>query len=512
MAFPLVECIPNFSEGRREEVIAQIVAAVAGAPGVKLLDRHSDPDHNRTVLTFIGAPQPVKTAAFQAIKKAAELIDMDAHQGEHPRVGAADVVPFVPIRDVTMEECVQLAKELGKQVGEELTIPVYLYEAAASRPERVNLEDVRKGQYEGLKEDILTNPERKPDFGPARLGKAGATVIGAREPLVAFNIYLNSDDVSLAKKIAKTIRFSSGGLRFVKAMGVMVEGRAQVTINLTNFHKTPIALVYETVKREAERHGTSLHHSELVGLIPQEALVDAAVWYTQLDQFESHQILENKLQGGGEESSEESSLNFLDALASAAPTPGGGSAAAFTAAEAAALAAMVARLTIGKKKFAEVEAEMTGIVEQAEKLRNDLTTAIEVDSCAFEEVMRAYKLPKDNEEQLQARQKAIDIASLHASRVPLETARLALQVMHLAAAVAARGNMNAVTDAWSAAMLAYSAISCAGANVRINLASLEKHPQAVNAEKALGELEAQAAALLREIKENIKNRAAIPLL
>ena len=512
MAFPLVECIPNFSEGRRDEVIVQICAAITSVPGVKLLDRHSDPDHNRTVLTFIGAPQAVKSAAFQAIKKAAELIDMDQHQGEHPRVGATDVVPFVPIRDVSMEACVQLAQELGRQVGEELNIPVYLYEAAASRPERVNLEDVRKGQYEGLKVDVFNNPERKPDFGPARLGKAGATVIGAREPLVAFNIYLNSDDVSIAKKIAKTVRFSSGGLRFVKAMGVMVEGRAQVTMNLTNFRKTPIALVYETVKREAERHGTSLHHSELVGLIPQEALVDTAVWYTQMDQFEPSQILENKLQEGSGESAGQTPFAFLDDLASAAPTPGGGSAAAFTAAEAAALAAMVARLTIGKKKYAETEAEMMQLVEQADQLKNDLSAAIEVDSHAFEDVMRAYKLPKESGEQVQTRQNAIDAANLQAARVPLDTAGMALKVMGLTAAAAARGNTNAITDAWSAAMLAYSAISCAGANVRINLASLENNPEAANIDRSLSEIETKAGALLVEIKENIKNRAAISLL
>jgi len=511
MAFPLVECIPNFSEGRRVEVVDQIASAIASVAGVKLLDRHSDPDHNRTVLTILGEPQAVKNAAFLAIQKAAQLIDMDQHQGEHPRVGAADVVPFVPIRAISMNECVQLARDLGKQVGDELNIPVYLYEAAASRPDRANLEDVRRGQYEGLKEEVLVNPERKPDFGPAKLGKAGATVIGAREPLIAYNIYLNSDNVAIAKKIAKTVRFSSGGLRYVKAMGVMVEGRAQVTMNLTNFRKTPIALVHETVKREAERYGTTLHHSELVGLIPQEALVDAAVWYTQMDQFEHAQILENKLQedagAGGA-----NSYAFLDDLAASTPTPGGGSAAAFTAAEAAALAAMVARLTIGKKKYAEVEAEMMQLVEKADALRKELTSAIEEDAQAFEAVMQALKLPKETDEQAQTRQTAIETANLRAARVPLKTAGMALEVMHLAASAGLRGNSNAVTDAWSAAMLAYASISCAGANVRINLLSLENNKEAGKLEKELSAIEQKAEVLLREIKENIKNRAAIQLL
>ena len=233
MAYPLVECIPNYSEGRRPEVVEQIKAAITSVPGVKLLDGHSDPDHNRTVLTILGEPQAVKEAVFLSIRKAAELIDMDQQQGEHPRLGATDVVPFVPIREMSMADCVALARQLGKQVGDELGIPVYLYEAAALRPERVNLEDVRRGQYELLKEEIGNKPERDPDFGPAKLGKAGATIIGAREPLIAYNIYLNSTDVSIAKKIAKTVRYSSGGLRYVKAMGVMVEGQAQVSMNLT---------------------------------------------------------------------------------------------------------------------------------------------------------------------------------------------------------------------------------------------------------------------------------------
>lgn len=513
MAYPLVECIPNFSEGRRLEIVDQISAAITSVSGVQLLDRHSDPDHNRTVITILGAPQAVKEAAFQAIRKAAELIDMDQHQGEHPRVGATDVVPFVPIRDMGMEECVQLARELGRQVGEELGIPVYLYEAAASRGERVNLEDVRRGQYEGLKEEIVSNPERQPDYGPTSMGKAGATVIGAREPLIAFNVYLSSDDVSIAKKIAKTVRYSSGGLRYVKAMGVLVEGRAQVSMNLTNFRKTPIALVYETIQREARRYGTAIHHSELVGLIPQEALVDTAVWYTQLDQFEAGQILENKLQHDAEEDAGFVSVfSFLDDLASAAPAPGGGSAAAFTAAEAAGLVAMVARLTIGKKKYVEVEAEMQQLVVQAEALRASLTGAIQEDAAAFEAVMQAYRLPKDDDQQIKNRQAAIHSAALEAARVPLHTAELALEVIKLAERTAAAGNSNAITDAWSAAMLAYSAISCAGANVRINLAALADLKSGESIQAELATVEMTSAELLANIKKNIKNRAGIELL
>ncbi|MBK9781390.1 MAG: glutamate formimidoyltransferase [Anaerolineales bacterium] len=291
MATQLIECIPNFSDARRPEVIDQIVAAIQSVEEVKLLDRSSDLDHNRTVLTFAGSAAGVEEAAFRAIQTAASLIDLDQHTGEHPRIGATDVVPFVPLSGASMEECIAIAQRLGERVGKELSIPVYLYESAATKPERTNLENIRKGQYEGLKADVETNPERKPDFGPSKLPKAGATVIGARNPLIAFNVYLTSDDVSIAKKIAKAVRQSSGGLRYVKGLGLLVDGRAQVSMNLTNFRETPIARVVEFIRREAERYGVGIHHSELVGLIPQEALVDAAVWYTQLDAFSPEQIL-----------------------------------------------------------------------------------------------------------------------------------------------------------------------------------------------------------------------------
>lgn len=281
MPVKIVECIPNFSEARRPEVVDQIIAAVQAVPGVGVLDRHSDLDHNRTVLTFVGEPAAVEAAAFAAIAKAAELIDLEQHQGEHPRIGATDVVPFVPISGMTMVECVEMARRLGQRVADELAIPVYFYEEAAQRPERRNLEDIRRGEYEGLKQAVLEDPTRVPDLGPARLGSAGATVIGAREALIAYNIYLNTPDVSIAEKIARRVRNSSGGFRYVKAMGVLVGGLAQVTMNLTNFHRSPIAQITETVRREAARYGAGIHHSEIVGLVPNQALVNAARWYLQ---------------------------------------------------------------------------------------------------------------------------------------------------------------------------------------------------------------------------------------
>src|SRR5215216_4966304 len=312
MPTQLIECIPNFSEARHPEVIDQIVAAIQSVDDVKLLDRSSDLDHNRTVLTFAGSPFAVEEAAFRAIKTASELIDLNNHTGEHPRLGA------------TMDECIEMAKRLGERVGSELNIPVYLYEAAATRPERTNLENIRKGQYEGLKAEIESNPERQPDYGPAKLGRAGATVIGARNPLIAFNVYLTTSDVDIAKKIAKAVRQSSGGLRYVKGLGMLVEGRAQVSMNLTNFHETPVARVVEIVRREAERYGVGIHHTELVGLIPQEALTDAAVWHMQLDQFDKAQILESRLYEAhiSRLAPGANGPSFIEELASPTPTPG----------------------------------------------------------------------------------------------------------------------------------------------------------------------------------------------
>src|SRR3990172_1185993 len=262
MPQPLVECVPNYSEARRPEVVEAILASIRAVPGVRVLDRHSDLDHNRTVFTFVGSPAAVEEAAFQSIATAARLIDLDQHTGEHPRIGATDVVPFVPLAEVSMQDCVEIARRVGQRVGEELGIPVYLYEQAATRPERQNLENLRRGQYEGLKSEIETNPERAPDFGPAHLGAAGATVIGARQPLVAFNVYLTSEDVAIAKKVAAAVRSSSGGLRYVKALGLFVDGRAQVSMNLVDYRHTPLARVVEFIRREAQRYGVSIHHSE----------------------------------------------------------------------------------------------------------------------------------------------------------------------------------------------------------------------------------------------------------
>ncbi|HSL31654.1 MAG TPA: glutamate formimidoyltransferase [Anaerolineales bacterium] len=505
----LIECIPNFSEARRPEVIDQIVASIESVSEVKLLDRSSDLDHNRTVLTFAGPPFAVEEAAFRAIKTASELINLDNHTGEHPRIGATDVVPFVPLNGASMDDCIVIAKRLGERVGNELSIPVYLYEAAAMRPERANLENIRKGQYEGLKAEIESNPERQPDYGPVRLGKAGATVIGARNPLIAFNVYLTTGDVDVAKKIARAIRHSSGGLRHVKALGLLVEGRAQVSMNLTNFRETPIARVVETIRREAQRYGVGIHHSELVGLIPQEALVDAAVWYTQLDAFDKEQVLESRLMDSSASAPPPKPVSFIEELAAPTATPGGGSAGAYAGAMGAALVAMAAGLTIGKKKYATVEAQMQAIRVMAEGLRKKLTQAVDDDSAAFEAVMGAFRLPKETEEEQNKRSAAIQVATLNAAHVPLNVAKDVIKVMELGLKCAKEANSNAISDAMSGFVMARAALTVAGYNVKINLHSLSEKSVGEKMLEELREIEAKADALEQEIRQTMKTRGGI---
>lgn len=286
----LIEAVPNFSEGRRPEVIAAIADAIQ-SPGVKLLDVTSDPDHNRSVITVAGAPEHVVEGCFRAVQVAAQQIDLFAHRGSHPRIGATDVLPLVPLEGITLAECAAFATQLGKRIGDELGIPVYLYEAAATRPERHNLADVRRGEFESLLTEI-TLPERAPDFGPAQLGSAGATVVGARHFLIAWNFFLATDDVEIAKRIARTIRASSGGLPGVKALGLLVEGQAQVSVNLVDYTLTPLHVLVDAVQRLADRHDTSVVRCELIGLLPQEVVLQAAASALLLPSLAARQIIE----------------------------------------------------------------------------------------------------------------------------------------------------------------------------------------------------------------------------
>jgi len=508
MSEPWIECVPNFSEGRRPEVIEGLRSAIASVRGVIVMDVHADADHNRSVITFAGPGQAAAEAAFQAIKLAAELISLEAHRGEHPRVGATDVVPFVPLAGARLEDCVALARSLGRRVGDELSIPVYLYEAAATRPDRVNLEDIRKGEYEGLRRTIETDAERAPDFGPRRLGPAGATVIGARLPLIAFNIYLTTSEVAVAKDIARAVRHSSGGLRYVKALGLEVDGRAQVSMNLTDHSRTPLARVVELVRREAARHGVGIDRSELVGLLPQQAMIDAAAWYLQLDKFERGQILESRLETL-RPTAAPGDPGFLDRLADATPTPGGGSAAATAAAMAAALAGMVARLTIGRKKYAVLESRMETVAATADELRASLSAAVGDDAAAFEAVLEAMRLPHTTEAETSTRSQAIEQATRQAARVPLSVALAAADVAELAAEVAEIGNANAISDAATAVALARAAIQAAALNVRINAKTLSDQSPVADWQQALGAASQRAEAAEHRVGVALKARAGL---
>ena len=502
MTNALVECVPNFSDGCRAEVLEEIKGSISAVPGAHVLDTHTDACHNRCVITFVGSPEAVEEAAFQMIKKAAGLINMEKHSGEHPRIGATDVVPFIPISDISMEECVKIAHRVGERVGEELKIPVYFYEQAARVPERKRLELIRHGEYEGLKEEIKTNPDRKPDCGPSEMGTAGATVIGAREFLIAYNVNLTTADEMIASKIARAVRHSSGGLRFVKALGMLVDERAQVSMNLTNFKKTPLPQVVETIRREAERYGVGIHNSELVGLIPQQALVDTAVWYTQMDLFSYDQVLERKMAlelGTGIQP------DFTEELAAATPTPGGGSAAAYAGAMAAGLVSMVARLTIDKKGYQDQEKAMKNILDESELLRGELEEAVDLDAQAFNQVMDAYSRSKSDPN----RKKAIQDATLGAALVPLEVAQKSARVMGLGLVAARSGNLNAISDAGSAVNLAYASLISAAYNVRINLSGLDDKKKAEKMKLAVEDIEKQAQKSRDEVEEILKDRGGM---
>ena len=467
----LVECVPNFSEGRRPEVVNAIRDAIAAVEDVSVLDVSSDASHNRSVITFVARIETAVDAAFAGIKAAAERIDLCKHTGEHPRIGATDVVPFIPLEGSTMEDCIALARTLGERVGRELKIPVYLYERAATTPARENLADVRRGEFEGLREELGRNPARNPDFGPSKIHPTcGAIAIGARPFLVAYNVYLGpASNLQIAKNIAKGVRGSSGGFKYVKGLGLEVDGQAQVSMNLVDTEKTPLHNAFDFVKLRAEAQGAQVTWSEIVGLVPEKVLFDTAVSHLQLRQFTPAQVLERQVR----EVVSESVSGFLASVASSNPVPGGGSVAAHAGALAAALAQMVAGLTIGKKKYAAVDSEMKEAALKAVALGHQLATLVKRDAEAYALVSEAYKLPKEPAEAAARRSETVTNALLKAAEVPLETARAAVEVAQLAALVAEKGNTNAVTDAGVAALLAAAAAKGAAYNVRVNVQALE---------------------------------------
>jgi len=478
----LIECVPNFSEGRDPAKVDALVEAMRGVAGVWVLDREADADHNRCVITLAGEPELVAEAALRGIGKALELIDLTRHTGAHPRLGATDVLPFVPIEGVTIEDCVALAKKVGQEIWDRYRIPVYFYEAAATRPERTNLENIRRGQFEGVREEVLVNPDRAPDIGEPRLHPtAGAVAVGARKFLIAYNINLNTPEVDVAKKIAKTIRFSSGGLRYVKAMGVDLKARglAQVSINLTDFEQTPMHRVFEVVKREAARYGCAIVGSEIVGLVPKKAIEMTADFYLQLENFSPAQVLENRLAAALSGAPLETKGKlvslvqpFLDAVAAPTATPGGGSVAALAGALAASLGEMVAGLSRKKKSQAAYVEPLSAFAGELRVAAQMLAQAIDRDAAAYDGVLAAYKLPKETPEDERRREEAVEAATRRAAEVPLQVAEAALNLYERLGQLESIAAASMSSDLRVARLMAAAAARGALENVAINLESI----------------------------------------
>ena len=518
----LVECVPNFSEGRNRAVIDAIADAIRGVADVKLLDVDPGADTNRTVYTFVGSPEAVSDAAVKAAHKAYELIDMSKHHGAHPRIGAMDVCPIVPISDVTMDDCVEISRGIGRRIASDLQLPVYFYEYAATSPERRSLANIRTGEYEGL-ERKLQDPAWAPDAGPARFDpRFGAPVVGAREFLIAYNVNLNTRDRKLANEIALTIRENGrlardkqgnvivdgagnqlrtpGRLKAVRAIGWYIDQyrQAQVSINLINYKTTPLHVVFETVREEAEKAGLIVTGSELVGLMPLQPLLDAGKFYLRKQGKSAgapeHEIVEMAIRSLGLDQlapfdAEKKVIDyqfrkrgplvsitvdkFVDEVSSDSPAPGGGSVAALAGSLSAGLSAMVANLTVGKKGYEKAWTELSEVAEQAQAIKDRLVRAVDEDTDAFNGVMAAMRLPKGTPEEQAARAAALEAGYQSAARVPLETAKTCLEALQVALVVAEKGNTNSASDAGVAALMARAGVEGAVLNVLINLGSVK---------------------------------------
>ncbi len=472
----LVECVPNFSEGRRKEVIDTIVAE-ARSRSVKILDIESDPDHNRSVLTFVGSPEAVRDAALAVGVRAIELIDLNKHRGAHPRMGAVDVVPFIPISDITMDECVQLARDFAEEFASKFNVPVFLYEQAATRPDRTNLADVRKGEFEGLRDQIGKDPNKTPDFGPNAIHPtAGATAVGARQILIAYNVNLGTSDLNIAKQIAKQVRGKDGGLSAVKALGFELKdrGMVQVSMNMVDYKASQLFKVFELVKTFAKRFGAPVLGSEIVGLVPMEALTDVAQFYLQLQGFSNDQILERKLAEIQRDSLITGDLaRFVQEVASGKPVPGGGSVSAYVGSLAAGLVSMVSRLTLTKPQYETNWPEIQEILDESTRLRDRLLVLVDEDSKSFAGLMEAYRMPKENHEQKRIRNVEIQTRLKRAADVPSDSAEKAAAVLSLAKSLAKYPYENALSDLQTAIFLSHASTLGALSNVEINLNAIK---------------------------------------
>jgi glutamate formiminotransferase/formiminotetrahydrofolate cyclodeaminase len=532
----IVECVPNFSEGKDKAVIDAISGAIKSVPGVKLLDVDPGSDFNRTVYTFVGEPEAVLEAAFQSARIGLNLIDMRKHKGEHARMGALDVMPFIPIKGVNQRDCVLLSKRFGERMANELGVPVFLYANSATRSDRIKLPDIRKGEYESLEEKFKKS-SFKPDYGkPIFIPKSGATATGARELLIAYNINLDTNDKTIASKIAGKIRTSGvikkdkngekiigedgkperipGRFKFVQAGGMMYdENIAQVSMNLLNYHEVTIHDVYEAVKEEATKYNTRVTGSEIVGLVPKDALLISGKFYANkenkkdIDKEDLVKLASEKLGLSDlypfipeekvidymvENKEKLISLNikqFLKELASSSPAPGGGSVAALSGALSAALSSMVCNLTLGKEKYQEFEKDIKISLKKIEKIRSELTDLIDLDTNAFNDVIQAFKMPKTTKEEIEKRKIKIQNGYKNATMIPLKTAKTCQSILDIAEIIVEIGNKNSITDAAVSAIMANSGVKSAVLNVKINLGSIKDKKYVDNISKELLEIE-----------------------
>ena len=548
----IVECVPNFSEGKDKSIINAISAAVESVDGVKLLNVDPGEDFNRTVFTFVGEPEPILEAAFRASKVGVALIDMSKHKGEHARMGALDVCPFIPIKGVTDDECIKLSKRFGERMAKELGVPVFLYAKSAIKPERIRLPDIRKGEYESL-EEKFKDPSFKPDYGkPKFVPKSGATATGCRDILLAYNINLNTNDKSIASKISGKIRTSGiikkdkdgnkiigsngkperipGRFKGVQAGGMMYdENIAQVSMNLLNYRKVNLHDVFEAVQEEAGKLGVKATGSEIVGLVPKESLILAGKFYSKKDGLKISD--EEELVSIGIEKLGLSELypfkpeekvieymveeigplvsmkigGFLSELASDSPAPGGGSVAALAGSLGAALSSMVCNLTIGKEKYADVQLEIKDTLKKSEQLRKELIKLIDEDTEAFNDVMKAFKMPKETEEQKEKRKQAIQKGYKTAAKVPLETAKACEKTLDIAMVIAEKGNKNSITDAAVSALMAQAGVKSAILNIKINLGSIKDDEFVERISFEIDELQKNADDKTNEIMKIVEN-------
>lgn len=550
----IVECVPNFSEGKDKPIIEAISGAIKSIPGIKLLDVDPGADFNRTVYTFVGEPEAVLEAAFQSARIGLSLIDMRKHKGEHARMGALDVMPFIPIKGVNQEDCVLLSKRFGERMAKELGVPVFLYANSASRPDRIKLPDIRKGEYESL-EEKFKQLSFKPDYGKAIfVPKSGATATGAREILIAYNINLNTNDKTIASKISGKIRTSGvikknkngdkiigkdgnpvripGRFKYVQAGGMMYdENIAQVSMNLLNYHEVGIHDVFEAVKEEAKKYNIEVTGSEIVGLVPKEALLLSGKYYANQENLKDTDE-ENLVKLSLEKLSlsdlypfkpEEKVIDymvenknnlisldvkeFLTELASSSPAPGGGSVAALSGALSAALSAMVCNLTIGKEKYQDVEKGIKESLKKIEKIRSELTDLIDLDTNAFNDVIKAFKMPKKTKYEIEQRKIKIQNGYKNAAMIPLRTARTCLMIFDIAELLSDKGNKNSITDAAVSAIMANSGVKSAILNVKINLGSISDKKYVNNLSKELIDIEKKSdlhtEKILRKILKQI---------